>query len=148
MNNQNGREVMLWGKCECLLHFYFWIFCHNNFTRVQCAISRKVSFNHFFIANVWYVSHTPPYSFFMGVLAALFYWSLSLSPISYNSLKFSSQHVATFILSFSGLFIVHFHSVEDIFSCFWSLFPYFSNHIFITIFFLLNSNELLVNFIS
>ena len=27
-------------KCDFLIHFHFWIFCHNNFTCAQCALSR------------------------------------------------------------------------------------------------------------
>ena len=81
----------------------------------------------------------------MVVLAAVIYWSSSISPMSLFSFKFSCQHVATFLLSFNGLFIVHFHSVEDFFVMFSHYFLIFKSHLHYY-FFLLNIKVLLVIF--
>ena len=83
----HDRLIHILHKCDCLLHFYFWIFCHNNFTWAQCALSRSIFSTNFSLQMFEYISHTPPYSFFMGVLAAVFYWSSSLSPMSHFSFK-------------------------------------------------------------
>ena len=47
----------------------------------------KFFLTNFSLQMFYYISHTPPYSFFMGVLADVLYWSSSLSPISHFSLK-------------------------------------------------------------
>ena len=59
----------------------------------------------------------------------------------------SCQHVATFILSFNGLFFVHFHSVDDFFSscCLVLISLFFKSHLH-NYFFPLNINVLLVIF--
>ena len=36
----HDRLTHILHKCDCLLNFNFWIFCHNNLTWAQCALSR------------------------------------------------------------------------------------------------------------
>ena len=91
-----------------------------------------------------YISHTPPNSFFMGVLVAVIYWSSSLSPMSHF-----------FFQTFHVNMLKHLFSASMAFSLFtfvvWTTFFMLFSHYFLIFkshlhnyFFLLNINVLLV----
>ena len=64
-----------------------------------------------------YISNTAPYFFLWGFLQPCF-TEVNLYHLYHIFLSnVLCQHFAKFILSINGLFIVHFHSVEDFFLC-------------------------------
>ena len=111
----HDRLINILHKYDCVHHLYFWIFGHNNFTWAQRTPFRKVVFNQLFIANIWlHITHTALLFFHEGFCSYVqLKFIFNTCPIFLSNVSW--QHVATFILRFNWLFIVHFHSVEDIF---------------------------------
>ena len=101
---------------KCLLHFYFWIFCNNNFTWAQCNLSRKF-FQQFFHWKCLNTYHTHHLTLFSWGLLHLCSTEVHFNHLCHIFLSYlCGKHVALFILSFNGLFFVHFNCVEDFFS--------------------------------
>ena len=52
-------------RCDCLLPFYWQIFCNNNVNRAQCDLPLYF-YTHFSLSMFCYMSHTHAYSFSWG----------------------------------------------------------------------------------
>ena len=87
--------------------FFWWLWFPKLHQNHLCIIYLKI----FVILQ----TNITPYSFFMGVLEAVFYWSSSSSPMSHFSFGCVRSTCCNLILIFNGLFFFHFYSVEDFF---------------------------------
>ena len=107
------RLIQLLLSCDCLLLFWLWTSCKNNFTRAQCAPQGYV-FNTFFLLQmINYFKYT-------GLLFFTWFWRLCFPELSLCNiclyvfkLFISSRCSSTFTLC--SLF-------TSLFTCFFSFF--------------------------
>ena len=73
-------------RCDCLLPFYLWKYCHNNSPELSMLFLAEFVSIHLSMPIIGYMSHREAY-FFMGVLAAVISLTSSASYMSHCTFK-------------------------------------------------------------
>ena len=91
----HDRLIHILHKCDCVHHYISEYLATIILPELSVLLLEKLFSTNYLLQIFDYISHTPPYSFFMRVFAAMFNWNSSLT------------HVPFFFQMFRGNMLQH-----------------------------------------